>query len=293
MSKPKPKPKPKPKSKPIPTEQAIAELKAQIQTMQDQFQQIIRALPAASLTPAPSKSSTSESEVGQPRKKRRQPAKKEEKDKESLKSIAPSKCNEETKELVIGRSFVKLNKDDSVPKTEFDQMVQLEADFPIELARLAYRDLAALLKNTNSVGKLNEATRQAIVFSLVGKICDFVISMFEFELESARPQIEVDKAMVWVFDKKRPVRGRVDIGVVKTRSAEKSTDKEEEEAELSNIAITADKTFYFIIEMKSTTINEGMQQALMYLKRAREMNVDDQVLIFLFFFFSLRKLPFT
>lgn len=221
----------------------------------------------------------SESENSQPRK-RHKPA--EQEDEESIQSIVVSECNDKMKEQLIGESFtfyeLRNNDQFKVTKENFHLMIQLEPDFPNELAKLAYRDLAASIGSTEAIDELNEATRQAIMFSMISKVCTYVTSLFDFKRKSDRPVIETEKLMVWMF-KKKPVRGKPDIGIVKKRSAKKEATEEEEESSL----ITDNKTYYFLVEMKATTINEGMKQGLVYLKRAREMNEEDAVFIFLFF----------
>ena len=174
---------------------------------------------------------------------------------ESTGSIAPSNCKLKTQESIIGITFDEVSFAE-LPKNELKRMIDLESDFPRELAELAYNDLAKNVGVHSKVSDLNEATRQSIMHSLLVTLCSYVISKYP-EIEPInRPRIVVNKSLTGWRHKNRKVNGIPDLSIVDARDQ---------------------MFFYLMIEMKATDLDAGMRQGLVYLKRIRELNTKDEV----------------
>ena len=211
---------------------------------------IVPTTHAQSTMPPPATPTNSSSKRSHDSDKTSSPSKRPKKNEEKS-SYAPSTCSTGEKEYLIGKDFRSLRSNCRVPIDEFHKMIDLE-DLPPELAGRAYDELAKQLRLHPDPDEMNEATRQAVVHGLLVTVCDYVVSEFDIPKDEL-PAIEINKEVAWCYNNK-PVNGKLDIGVIK------------------NDVFDPHKQYYFMIEMKATTVDDGMKQGFVYLRRIRETN---------------------
>lgn len=140
-------------------------------------------------------------------------------------------------------------------------MFTVDPDFPVELAAEIYDYLKDTLRWHQHPMLISETTRKCIVHSMLVKICSFMANERNSTVV-AEPVIEVESSLIWTFvEEKKTVRGRLDLSMIKAGTGGEPNDR----------------TFFFVIEMKATTLYEAFKQCVVYLKRIRELNPETDV----------------
>ena len=193
-------------------------------------------------------------------------------DDDSSKSIHPSKCSIKTKLKIVGIKTKRELDDCSVSEDRFDDMIQIDPGFPPKLAEFAYDKLAEILNYHPEVdSEMNESTRQCIMHAWLYEIIQYIASkkIPKGALKSVRrrltPKLITDESLIWWLppthslarnNERRKVSGKLDINLHDPLCEEAS---------------------WIVIEMKKDSLNAGMHQALVYLKRIRELTKSNRV----------------
>lgn len=141
-------------------------------------------------------------------------------------------------------------------------MFTVDDNFPIELAELAFdwlKDSITITEYNPLAWRLNESTNKSIIYALLVKISNYMARRHNDV--KLIPALEEDSPLIWMFSPTEKISGRVDISVF--------------ERNLSNDVNK--RNYFFVFVIKAESLDESVHQCLIYLKRIREINVNDHV----------------